>query len=266
MRWWITHIILFLILIVQSGCGSFGQKMKSWLSGSDPAPTENRQEVKYSQQRNVGTPVKRNYGRMNRERLEREAHLDSQSGSLWVMEGQGAYLFSENIMRMVGDSINVRLEGAPRKQVETKVAVIKKLLKRLYQPPPPVRSLASASEKDKKKKDSGKKEKGSKSEAEEKKEPSEEEKNARAQQEEMSHEVEKSEFEVESVPSKIIERMSDGNYKIRGSESFMIGNREYKVMVSGIVRSEDFSIEGVSASQLLEPSFDVVSLRRNIRQ
>lgn len=41
----------------------------------------------------------------------------------------------------------------------------------------------------------------------------------------------------------------------------MIGSREYKVIVSGIVRAEDFNEQGINATQLLDPNFDVVSAR-----
>jgi flagellar L-ring protein precursor FlgH len=42
----------------------------------------------------------------------------------------------------------------------------------------------------------------------------------------------------------------------------MIGNRDYRVIVTGIVRAEDFSEDGVSATKLLDPKFDVVSARQ----
>ncbi len=56
--------------------------------------------------------------------------------------------------------------------------------------------------------------------------------------------------------------MADGNYKIRGSQPFMIGKREYKVIVAGIIRPEDYNDQGVSSQKLLDPQFDVVSIRR----
>jgi flagellar L-ring protein precursor FlgH len=42
----------------------------------------------------------------------------------------------------------------------------------------------------------------------------------------------------------------------------MIGKREYKVIVTGIVRQEDFDDSGIDASKLLDPQFDIVSSRR----
>ena len=66
-------------------------------------------------------------------------------------------------------------------------------------------------------------------------------------------------FSVKTVPTRVVERMVDGNYRVRGTQPFMIGTREYKVIVSGIVRAEDFNEEGISASQLLDANFDIVS-------
>ena len=57
-------------------------------------------------------------------------------------------------------------------------------------------------------------------------------------------------------------RLVDGNYRVKGSQPFMIGTREFKVIVTGIVRAEDFNEEGTSASKLLDPSFDIVSSRK----
>ncbi|NJL26084.1 MAG: flagellar basal body L-ring protein FlgH [Calothrix sp. SM1_5_4] len=69
-------------------------------------------------------------------------------------------------------------------------------------------------------------------------------------------------FNVKNVPTRIVERTLEGNYRVKGSQPFMIGNREYKVIVTGVVRAEDFNDEGIPASKLLDPKFDIVSARR----
>src|SRR6185436_7393458 len=71
------------------------------------------------------------YKRTTKESLAEESALDAKSGSLWVMEGQGAYLFSQNIVRLVGDPLAVTLEGDPKDQLQSKVSVIKKLLAKI---------------------------------------------------------------------------------------------------------------------------------------
>jgi flagellar L-ring protein precursor FlgH len=67
---------------------------------------------------------------------------------------------------------------------------------------------------------------------------------------------------VEAIPTRVVERLVDGNYRVKGVQPFMIGKREYKVIVTGFVRPEDFSDEGVSSNKILDPQWDVVSLRR----
>jgi len=39
------------------------------------------------------------------------------------------------------------------------------------------------------------------------------------------------EFNVKTVPTRIIERTVEGNYRVKGSQPFMIGSREFKVIV-----------------------------------
>ena len=44
----------------------------------------------------------------------------------------------------------------------------------------------------------------------------------------------------------------------------MIGKREYKVIVTGMIRPEDFNDQAaVSSGKLMDPQFDVVSIRRS---
>ena len=67
---------------------------------------------------------------------------------------------------------------------------------------------------------------------------------------------------VKTVPTRIVERTLEGNYRVKGTQPFMIGAREYKIIVTGIVRAEDFNEEGISATKLLDPKFDIISARR----
>ena len=69
-------------------------------------------------------------------------------------------------------------------------------------------------------------------------------------------------FNVESVPTRIVEVLRDGSYRIRGTQDFMIGKREYRVIVTGIVRQEDFNEDGISADKLMDSQFDIVSAKR----
>ena len=66
-------------------------------------------------------------------------------------------------------------------------------------------------------------------------------------------------FDVKNIPTRIVERLVDGNYRVKGSQGFMIGKREYRVIATGVVRADEFTESGVPASKLLEPRFDIVS-------
>lgn len=219
--------------------------------------------VRFSENPNVGVFNAKKYKRTTRQSMEEESELGSRAGSLWSPEGQTAYLFTQNQSRREGDILSVKLDGTAKTQVETKVNVIKKLLARLDAPPPPpvpapgeapvpqegtplsdenaARKLASEKTPD------GKPAVAAKAVA------------AKPEEEKVPEEP----FNVESVSTKIVERMVDGSYRVKGSQTFMIGKREYKVIVTGMVRSEDFNDEGVSANKLVDPQFDVVSIRRS---
>lgn len=233
-----------LIFISQTGCASFNRKLKAFLNGGSPPPTAvqaapKENLVKYSQTPVLPPSVKRQYKRTTRETLEGEAVLGEKSGSLWVMEGQGAYLFSQNIMRMVGDPIAVELEGDPKDQLQAKVDVITDLLKKLEERQKArLRAPAAAGGPE------GEKAKEEKPEA-------------------SSEQSQDEEFKVKNVPTRIVERTTDGNYRVKGEQPFLIKGREYKVIVTGVVRAEDFNDEGIGASKLLDPKFDIVSVKRS---
>lgn len=244
----ITISALGFVAMSTTGCASIGKQLKAWVSGSKPSSAAQEKPksdlVKYSDNNNLVSGPKRQYKRVTKASLQEEAQLDDRSGSLWTTEGQGAYLFSQNVMRMVGDPLSITLEGDPKDQLDTKVGVIRKLLKRIED-----RQAAAAAAM---REPAG--EKGEKKPGDEKKK----EEAAAAKPAEQD----KNDFNVKNVPTRIVERTIDGNYRVKGTQPFLIGAREYKVIVTGIVRAEDFNDEGVPASKLQDPKFDIVSARR----
>lgn len=250
---------LSLIVLTTSGCATMKELMASLDSPKADVPANSEAGAstpKYSDNPNMGVPTDRQYKRMTRNRLEEESDLGANAGSTWVMEGQGAYLFAQNKMRKEGDLLNVKLDGPAMKQVETKVSVIKKLLKQL--------------------------------EEQQLQQQQQELKNSLAQNGETSREPasadaaakpaaavaaaakpeEKEEGglgEVQTIPTRLIEKLADGNYRIKGQQPFMIGKREYKVLVTGLIRPEDFNDQGISSDKLLDPQYDVVSIRKSTR-
>jgi flagellar L-ring protein FlgH len=256
-------LIVFLLVfgLMNSGCASFNKKLKSWLgkgpsnvADQKPAPST---MTKFSDSADVAPRVRRQYKRTTKESLSEESALDSKAGSLWVMEGQGAYLFSQNVVRLVGDPLAVALEGDPRDQLQSKASIIKKLLAKIEERQrakmrgPAGEENADADEKtaakDKDSKD--KKDKAGQQQS--------------AQQAATPTPAETAmELAVKTVPTRIVERTLEGNYRVKGTQPFMIGAREYKIIVTGIVRAEDFNEEGISATKLLDPKFDIISARR----
>ena len=122
---------IVLLSLFLGGC----QTLKDFYYGpqGEPLATAPSEDIgpKYSETSQYTAPTDRQYKRMTRSKMEEESELQSNAGSLWVMDGQQSYLFAQNKTRREGDILNVKLEGAAMKQVETKVSVIKKLLKQL---------------------------------------------------------------------------------------------------------------------------------------
>lgn len=253
-------------MVTLSGCGTFGVKLRNFMRGNgwneDVGP---QKPLSFSDTPNYKKGEQRKYLRMTKDQFESEAKIGAQEGSLWIMEGQGAYLFSQNTVRLIGDLMPVKLDGSARTQVDTKVNVIKKLLRKIENPGR--RGLASEAEAEtkvaaaddkKKDADAGKNTKDAKG-----KEPTKDGKDTTSAKSE-SEPKEDDVLGVDAVPTRIVQRMSDGNYRVKGSQSFMIGKREFRVIVTGIVREQDFNDEGVSSQALLEPVYDVVSVKKGI--
>ncbi|MBX3018295.1 MAG: flagellar basal body L-ring protein FlgH [Bdellovibrionaceae bacterium] len=244
----ILHIIFLIAIafgLLNTGCaGLIPRSEKAQIQ------EEVSDAVKFSDTNEYMNMANRNYKRMTRSRMEEEAELHAQAGSMWVMEGQGAYLFAQNKSRREGDLLNVKVEGPAQKQVEMKVNVIKSLLKQLEEQenppakdPQPGEGQTVESQKLAEGKDDGKG-----------RQPASE--GGKSVNEQSTADA------VTNVPTRIVEKLSDGNYRVKGQQPFMIGQREYKVIVTGVIRPEDFNDEGVSSNRLLDPQFDVVNIRR----
>lgn len=235
--------------------------------------------LKYSDMNNMAPPSDRNYRRMTRQTMEEEAELQASAGSLWVMEGQTSYLFSQNKHHVEGDPTAIKIEGAALKQIESKVAVIQDLMKELEM------QKLKAEEEQKTQEE----EKIRLAEAEKAKKANEElmakdplydpyagqypaDPNATVRQPANEKKVEvikPSEKidvvdlkDVENIPSRIVEKTKDGMYRVRGQQFLTIKKRPYKVIATGLVRAEDFNEAMISSTQLVDPQFDVIHLKR----
>lgn len=275
-------IALALVASLNTGCASFGKKFKAFLNGKsadelEQASAPKVSTPKFSETDSVPYGVDRKYRRMSRDRFEDEAEVAAGAGSLWVMEGQGAYLFAQNRTRLVGDILAVRIEGTPLTRLQTKTRVIAKLLERLEKPtdtgvmrgpasqtsPTAVGGAAAPTQSA-----------GAPGQTQgtapgavpgQAPAPGQEAPGAMgAASTAGAPAPAKPEvpFNVQSVPTRIVEVLRDGSYRVKGSQEFMIGKREYRVIVTGIVRPEDFNDEGLGAEKLLDPQFDIVSAKR----
>lgn len=272
-----TQKILFTFLFLfLCGCSLFDRRAELTTVSAAPAPVDEGKK------------------RTTRKSIEEESMLGESSGSLWVTRGQQAYLFTNNNQRLLGDLINIKLDGYPKEQIQTKMNTISKLLaeilgeqkqeiefkntelkKKITLPeeekpaapakpgaPTPVRGLAST-------------------ELSEEEQLAQDEQNAEAEKirkdiasnnkelkkiGDESEEIEQlktaKDLPIKSLPTRIIDIQKDGNYKVRGEAPFMIGKREYKLLVMGTVRSEDFDEQGISAEKLVDPTFDVISEKK----
>jgi flagellar L-ring protein precursor FlgH len=225
-----------------------------------------KETIKFSENPNLGTFNEKKYRRSTRKTLEDENEVHSRAGSLWNTEGQGAFLFTQNKARREGDLLNVKLEGAGKSQVETKIKIIKKLLARLETVVVPNPNDAKANEDGRGLASVN----GPAGVDLNQNKPKEEPKAAAAINPLKSNLAapvaaasdDDQPSQVEAIPTRVVERLADGNYRVKGVQPFMIGKREYKVIVTGFVRPEDFSDDGVSSNKILDPQWDVVSLRR----
>jgi flagellar L-ring protein precursor FlgH len=250
-------ILLVALTLGLTACGSFGKKMKAFLGGKKappekvvkrPAAKPQGYGTSYSQNKNLRlSDEQRQYKRMSADQFEDEAKIRSRQGSLWAMEGQESYLFASNMMRLKGDVLDVQIEGAPRKQLETKVQVINQLLERLK---------AAQSRKRLAKVQASKAAQGKSQDAARKP--------ASSTSKTTSKKKDGEEFDVSSVPVRIEEKLGNGNYRVRGGQTFMIDKREYKVIVTGEVRGSDIDGNTVKSSQMLDSKFDIVSPRREV--
>ncbi len=269
MKCWLTMILLSMVL---TGCASF---MDFFRRHDDLTPVA-------SQPKNPLPETKRK----TRQSLEEESLLYEQSGSLWVSRGQSSFLFANNNQRLLGDLLEIKLEGYPKEQVQTKVTVIAKLLSEI---------LNEQKQDIKLKQDEIKKQMTP--EYQEQKEaekvdtrglasligldgdelvepvgPTPEQllkdqeralKKIDDEEQDIKGLSKNKEFPIRTVSTRIMEIQKDGNYRVRGEQPFMIGKREYKLLVAGVVRAEEYNEKGMSAESLIDPVFDIISDKKS---
>jgi flagellar L-ring protein FlgH len=257
--------ILFLIAFTLSaaGCASLGHKLKAWLGGkpdTDYAEAStgggDHAAPSYNSMPNMMAGKERKYKRVTKDNFSDEQMLEDNSGSLWRKEGQGSYLFSQNNLRQIGDILNVEIEGKAADNLTAKLAIIKANLTRI-EVPPPQRALASrgvprpdttASNDQNKTGDQNK--------------PVDANQQAQAaeqQKEDAREKVKEALARFDDVPCRIVDKNSDGSYRVKGQSSIYVGRHEYRLIVTGIVRPDDINSEVVASTRVLEGKYDLVA-------
>jgi flagellar L-ring protein precursor FlgH len=265
--------LIVAVVVGLSGCASLDRLLGRNQNKSDRQSTDNRPAPpSFSEQDNYHAGNQRQYRRMTKEQFEKDSQVGAGEGSLWVMEGQGSYLFAQNNNHIVGDILTINLDGAPKEQLQNKVKVIGKLLERLDKQSEPFNPLMRAPTSTAASSNAGpvtpgtakSAPKGAGAPGTDATNPAAAATPAVADSAAPKAETAEPKFEVETVPARVVEVLKDGSYKVQGSQSFMIGKREYKTIVSGIVRPPDFNEDGTLASRLQEGQFDVVSSKKGM--
>ncbi len=280
----IKNIFLSLVVISLAGCATLLGPAPVAETPAEPTPVaveapvpEPDTMLKYSNLNNMAPPSDRNYRRMTRQKMEEEAQLQESAGSLWVMDGQTSYLFSQNKHRNEGDPTAIKVEGSAMKQIESKVAVIQDLLKELD-------AQRVQADEEQKKRDAeverlAEQERRTKEDALAKNNPNydpyagqypvdplEEAKRKPTAVAEKKPEPAKPATadlkEIASIPSRIVEKTKDGMYRIRGHQFLTINQKPYKVIATGLVRVEDFDDVNISSTKLREAQYDVIHMKR----
>ena len=244
-------------------------------ANGEVAPVVEAEIETYSKNTQMIPAIDRNYKRMTKARMEEESDLQAGAGSLWVMDGQKSYLFAQNNKRREGDPTSLKVEGNAMKQVQLKVNTIQDLLNDLEEQ----RRQADLEQK----KQEAEKKRLADVELEFKKimdaDNAPEEKVAREQAEKaikdrkpasveiakpvkVEKEVKVDLKEIEMIPSKIVEKVEGGLYRISGYQTLTIKNRPYKVIATGLIRTDDFSDQQISSNKLVDPQFDVIHLKK----
>jgi len=240
----------FFILVVALSCidcASFGQKLKSWMGGGtdDKKTVASPPVTSFANQPNVSTGKDRKYRRVTKDNFGDDEGLEESSGSLWRKEGQASYLFSQNNLRLMGDIINVDVEGKAADNLGAKLAIIKQNLARIENPKPTSNKGAGKD-----------------------RQPAAAEAGGAAGDAGQTEDAKAkalAEKKFDSVPCRITERNPDGSYRVKGQSSVYVGRHEYRLIVTGLVRPDDVTSDVVGSSKLIDGKFDLVASNKELR-
>lgn len=224
---------------------------------------------------NFGTYQERQYKRVTKQNFTEKQNLEDNSGSLWKKEGQGSYLFAQNNLRVLGDVINVDVDGKISENLNTKIALIKKSQAKFEVVP--VRAAPKTINR------------VPRPENAEDRDPASAQSVANAapvpapavaaQPAKTSAAIaanddatkaderkEKEAVKFDPVTCRIVEKNPDGSYRIKGTQNLIVGRKEYRLIVTGLVRADDINSENVAATKIMESKFDLVATNREVEK
>jgi flagellar L-ring protein precursor FlgH len=240
-----------------AGCASFGQKMKSWMGGGDSSASKSPQPAVSSFQNSPAVMVgqERKYKRVTKDNFSDDQAVEENAGSLWRKEGQGSYLFAQNNLRIIGDIVSVQVEGKAAENLTAKLTTIKMALAKLE--PPIVRKVASVPSPGVPRPDKDAKVDANQAGNQPAPETAQEEKTEEKTREQIG--------KFDDVPCRIIEKNADGSYRIKGQSPVYVGRREYRLIVTGIVRPEELAMDAIGSGKLIDSKFDLVATNKEVR-
>jgi flagellar L-ring protein precursor FlgH len=245
---------LFVLATGNISCASFGETLKGWMGGNDTKPNVNKNPAitAYSNNPNVPASTDRKYRRTTKDNFGEDQGLEESSGSLWRKEGQASYLFSQNNLRMMGDIINVDVEGKTADNLSSKLAIIKQNLAKIEAPQPAQRKNKGVPRPDSERQPA---------EAAPATPPPSFVADAPAAEGEKSV----AEKKFDTVPCRITERNPDGSYRVKGQTSVYVGRHEYRLIVTGLVRPEDVTSDNIASTKLMDSKFDLVASNKEVK-
>jgi flagellar L-ring protein precursor FlgH len=266
----VKSFLILLALIHLSGCSSIAQKWKSLISGGDSDSAKSSSNSKeggagvnpasFNKDPNYGNPKERQYKRITKSNFSEEQQLEENAGSLWKREGQGSFLFSQNNLRVLGDVVNVEVEGKVADNLNIKVDLIKKNQIKMEQMA--ARPVAAAAQNGKLPRPGEKTERSVAAAQPAPAAPAAGSGNAQGAPGADGHS--KDQFKFDSVPCRIVDKNVDGSYRVKGMQTVYIGKKEYKLIVTGNIRSDDLSMDKVMASKVMDSKFDLVATNKDI--
>ena len=256
---------------MSTACASLGQKWKALVSGSPQTPPPGAHSLdstspSFSSQPNMMVGKERKYKRVTKDNFSDDQGLQDSSGSLWRKEGQGSYLFSQNNLRVIGDIVNVNVEGKTAENLDTKLKIIKQALARLEAPPPrPLQGSGNRQPANNSAKSDTNKTPANNAVAQVPPEvaPPTDQNGTTASGGDHTKEQDKMKFE--PVPCRIVEKNTDGSYRVKGQQTVYVGRHEYRLVVTGILQADDISDGAIASGKLLDSKFDLLASNKDVR-